>query len=221
MICLTLTIPNVFLALFLPPALSSFTDVLAARAAKRERHGEKERAQHLLYTHACIYIQYRSTVRTYKQENSFILFIITTINHTLDFSVNHTHTHTYNLTLLPQCILSTHKHTPIHNAEVSSCPKNSALLGSAQQHHNSALCSFLPLVLVLFNNASPTNTQTGAHTLTQASITSTTCLFLSFLLLITVVGPFELFKAVREARKTRSAPKRDDLSTEREIEGER
>lgn len=42
MICLTFTIPNVFLALFLPPALFSLADVLVAG---------KGRARHLLRTH--------------------------------------------------------------------------------------------------------------------------------------------------------------------------
>lgn len=42
MICLTFTIPNVFLALFLPSALFSFADVLVTG---------KGRARHLLRTH--------------------------------------------------------------------------------------------------------------------------------------------------------------------------
>lgn len=124
---------------------------------------------------------------------------------------------------VPSLNMHTHVHTHIliHNADFSFCPVNAAQLGSAQQQQNSALCSFLPPLLVLLNSAA--YTLAHAHTHTHTLLSHPLHVFfasksLSFLLLIMVVEPFELFKAVRTARKTPSAPKRDDLSAERERE---
>lgn len=79
---------------------------------------------------------------------------------------------------------------------------------------------FYPLSLFCWTTPHPhthrhthTGTNTHLHHFHYMSFPSKS---LSFLLLIMVVGPCELFKAVRAARKAPSAPKRDDLSAERE-----
>lgn len=109
-----------------------------------------------------------------------ILLVVETVKCSLPRPVNHTHT-------------GTHTHRA-HNADFSFWPTHAAQLGSAQQQQNGALCPPTPHPpLVLLNDASP------AHTcLHHFHYTSSPSKSLSFLLLITVVGPFELFKAARK-----------------------
>lgn len=89
-------------------------------------------------------------------------------------SVTHIYLHILNTpSSVPSLNIHTraHTHILIHNADLSFCPVNAAQLGSAQQQQNSALCSFLPPLLVLLNSA--TYTPAHAHTHSDASITST------------------------------------------------
>jgi len=98
----------------------------------------------------------------------------------------------------------THTHTctqvSIHSADFSFWPTIAARLGSAQQQQNSALCSY--------SSTSPcfclTTPLQYTHTYTHFNhnhCTSFPSKSLSFLLLIMVVGPFELFKAAQAGRK--------------------
>lgn len=120
----------------------------------------------------------------------------------------------------------------VHTSQHTMLSSHFALLfqsSLAQQQHNSLLFAFASTPSPCFCLTTPlphTQAQSSLHHIHYTSVPSKS---LSFLLLITVVGPFELFKAARAARKTPSAPKRDDLSAERgrrgkdesEREGER
>lgn len=91
---------------------------------------------------------------------------------------------------ITRCIKHAHTRSlsPLHNADFSFWPTH-----AAQQQQNRALCSFLTRLLVLLSDASPTHTS-----LHHFRYTSSPSKSLSFLLLITVVGSFELFKAARK-----------------------
>lgn len=180
------------------------------RETQREREGSASAVHTWMYTHSNTPTQNTHTHKNIKMRS-----------HTLAFPVNHKHTHHHSLTHYVLRASSPHTHSKHSNrSQYTMLTSHFALqlhLSLAQLSNSRTLlfALFYPLPLFLLNNPPHTHIHTRLHHIHYTSFPSKS---LSFLLLITVVGPFELFKAVRAARKTPSAPKRDDLSAERQSE---
>lgn len=140
--------------------------------------GKGGRARHLLHTHVPIRIRGRKRARA--DARWLVVFVAETAKPSLSQSITHCIKHAH-----------TRSQSPLHNADFSFWPTH-----AAQQQQKRALCSFLTRLLVLLHDASTAHTS-----LHHFHYTSSPSKSLSFLLLITVVGPFELFKAARAARK--------------------
>lgn len=163
-----------FLALFLPPAFFSLADVLAA--------GEKGGGLGICCTHM---LNSYSTQKNGRECGcgcalGSLRVVVETAKPSLSQSITHCIKHA-----------QTRSQSPLRNADFSFWPTH-----AAQQQQKRALCSYLTRLLVLLRDASTAHTS-----LHHFHYTSSPSKSLSFLLLITVVGPFELFKAARAARK--------------------
>lgn len=160
-----------FLALFLPPAFFSLADVLAAR---EKGEGSASAA------HTCYIRIIQKNERGCGCALGSLCVVVETAKPSLSQSITHCIKHAH-----------TRSQSPLRNADFSFWPTH-----AAQQQQKRALCSSLTRLLVLLRDASTAHTS-----LHHFHYTSSPSKSLSFLLLITVVGPFELFKAARAARK--------------------